>query len=68
MYLGSEVSIDNSIGTELQKRLIAAKKYYCGLLKHLSSSLLSRKSRVTLYKMLIGPVGGPVKYGEVWQM
>jgi hypothetical protein len=33
MYLGSEVSKDNNIGIELQKRLIEAKKCYYGLLR-----------------------------------
>jgi hypothetical protein len=44
MYLGSEVSKDNNIGIELQKRLIAAYKCYV-LPKYLRSTLLSRKNK-----------------------
>jgi hypothetical protein len=56
MYLGSEVSKDNNLGTELQKRLIAANKSYYVLLKHLRYSLLLRETKATLYKTLIRPV------------
>jgi hypothetical protein len=56
MYVGSEISKDNSIGIELRKRLIAVNKYYYGLLEYLRCSVLSTKTKVTLYKTQIRPV------------
>jgi hypothetical protein len=48
MYLASEISEDNNIGIELQKRLTVASKCYYRLLKYLRSSLSSRKTKVTI--------------------
>jgi hypothetical protein len=53
---GSEVNCKNDISDEIKKRVLAANKCLYGLRKHLISRLISRKSRIKMYKVLVRPV------------
>jgi hypothetical protein len=65
-YLGTVVNSDGGVMMELKARLGAANKCYFGLMKHLSSKLLSRKVKCLIYKPFIRPV---LTYGsETWAM
>jgi hypothetical protein len=55
-YLGSEVHCKNDITDEIKKRVLAANKCLHGLRKHLKSRLISRKTRIMMYKVLAKPV------------
>jgi hypothetical protein len=51
---------------EIKTRIMAANRSYLGLQKHLKSQLLSRTSKIQLYKTLIRPV---IMYGsECWTL
>jgi hypothetical protein len=55
---------DDGVMMEIKARLEAVNKCYFGLLKHLSSKLLSHKVKCLIYKTLIRPV---LTYGsETW--
>jgi hypothetical protein len=56
VYLGSMIHCDNNISVEIGRRIFAANRCYFGLVAQLRSRLLSRKTKVTLYKTLIRPV------------
>jgi len=55
-YLGSEVNCNNDISAEIQKRILAANRYFHGLRTHLRSHLTSRHTKILMYKVLIRPV------------
>jgi len=55
-YLGPLVSGDNIVSEEITKRLIATKRSYFGLRGQLKSQLLSRKTKILIYKTLMRPV------------
>lgn len=65
-YLGSTVNNKNIISEEIYRRIMTGNRaYYCNL-SLLKSSLLSRNTKLRLYKTLIRPV---VTYGaESWTM
>lgn len=63
-YLGTIITYDNNITTEINARIYIANKSYYGLKKQLQSHFLSKKTKCKLYKTLITPV---LTYGaESW--
>jgi hypothetical protein len=66
IYLGTTVNTQNTIREEIKTKIMAANRSYFGLQKHLKSQLLSRTSKIQLYKTLIRPV---IMYGsECWTL
>ncbi len=66
VYLGTSINTDNNVSLEIQRRISLANKCYFGLSRQLSSKVLSRRTKLTLYKALIMPV---LTYGaEAWTM
>lgn len=66
IYLGTEVTSDNNITTEVKRRIVLANRCLYGLSKLLRSKQLSRKTKVRLYHQLILPV---LLYGaESWNL
>jgi len=64
MYLGSLVNGDNNVSEENKNRLIAANRSYFGLKSQFKSQLLSRKTKIFIYKTLARPV---LRYAaETW--
>lgn len=64
VYLGSTVTEKNEISTEINRRIMAANRCYFGLRRYFRSKLLSRRTKVLLYKTLLRPV---LTYGsETW--
>ncbi|KAL4085316.1 hypothetical protein QTP88_027175 [Uroleucon formosanum] len=55
-YLGADINDDANSHEEVKRRLITANRCYYGLLPLFKSKLLSRKSKVTLYKVLVRPI------------
>jgi len=55
-YLGPLVSGDNIVSEEITNHLIATKRSYFGLRGQLKSQLLSRKTKILIYKTLMTPV------------
>jgi hypothetical protein len=55
-YLGSEVNCKNDINDEIKKGVQAANKCLHGLRKHMKSRLISRKTRIMMYKVIVRPV------------
>jgi hypothetical protein len=55
-YLWSDVNCNSDISAEIQKRILAANRRFHGLRKHLSSHLISKKTKILMYKVLIRPV------------
>lgn len=65
-YLGTSIDNENNVSTEIKRRIIAASKCAYGLSKHLRSHLLSRKTKIKIYRTLIKPV---LTYAcETWTM
>ena len=65
-YLGTLITQQNEIGTEIKARLQAANKCYFGLTKLLKSRVISKNLKSQIYQTLIKPV---VTYGsETWTM
>ena len=63
-YLGSIVTKDNNIKTEIQARLMAGNRSYYALENILKSKSVSRKIKLNIYKTMIRPI---VMYGsETW--
>ena len=63
-YLGSEVNCENDNKTEIRKRIMLANKCFYGLRTRFKSHIISRKTKMLLYKVLIRPV---VTYAsETW--
>jgi len=66
IYLGTLISNDNNVEKEIQKRILAGNRTYFAALSLFRSRLLSRATKILLYKTLIRPV---VSYGaEAWTM
>jgi hypothetical protein len=58
-YLGSEVNCKNDITDEIKRRVLAANKRLHGLRKHLKSRLISRKTRIMIFR--------PVEENGTWR-
>ena len=56
IYLGTLVSNDNSVEKEIQRRILAAYRTYFAAISLFGSRLLSRATKIILYKTLIRPV------------
>jgi hypothetical protein len=66
IYLGTLIRNDNSIQKEIQRRVLAGNGTYFAASSLFRSRLLSRGTKIQLYKSLIRPV---VSYGaETWAM
>jgi len=64
LYLGTLISNDNSVEKEIQRRILAGNRTYFAAISLFRSRLLSRATKIILYKTLIRPV---VSYGvEAW--
>ena len=64
MYLETQICNDSRIGKEIQRRMVAGNKAYFAAVSLFKSRLLSRATKILLYKTLIRTV---VTYGtEVW--
>jgi hypothetical protein len=65
-YLGTLISNDNSIEKEIQRHILAGNRTYFAAISLFRSQLLSRGTKMQLYKKLIRPV---VSYGAgTWTM
>uniref|UniRef100_A0A0A9WMC2 Reverse transcriptase domain-containing protein n=1 Tax=Lygus hesperus TaxID=30085 RepID=A0A0A9WMC2_LYGHE len=63
-YLGVEINSENLISREIRNRIMAANRAYFGLANLFKSRLLTRKTKVPLYKALVRPIAC---YGaETW--
>jgi hypothetical protein len=66
IYLGTLISNDNSVEKGIQRRILAGSRTYFAAISLFRSRLLSRATKILLYKTLIRPV---VSYGaETWTM
>ena len=64
--LGMLISNDNDIEKEIQRHILAGNRTYFAAIRLFRSRLLSRGTKILLYKTLIRPV---VSYGaETWTM
>jgi hypothetical protein len=65
-YLGTTLTEDNDISTEIKQRIIMANKISCGLKKQLNSPYLKWQTKCVLYQTLIRPT---LTYGsESWSL
>ena len=55
-YLGSDISCNNDISEEIQKRILAVNRCFHGLRKDLRSHLTSKNTKILMYKVLIRPI------------
>ncbi|KAF6198411.1 hypothetical protein GE061_008159 [Apolygus lucorum] len=63
-YLGAVINHENKVSNEIMNRIMAGNRAYFSLVKMFKSSLLSRETKMTLYRTLVRPV---VCYGaESW--
>jgi hypothetical protein len=60
IYLGTLICNDNRSEKEIQRRILAGSRTYFAAISLLKSRLLSRATKILLYKKLIRPV---VTYG-----
>jgi hypothetical protein len=66
IYLGKLISNDNSAQKEIRRRILAGNRTYFTAISLFRNRLLSRTTKIRLYKTLIRPV---VTYGaEAWTM
>ena len=66
IYLGSLTSNDNSVEKEIQRRILAGNRTYFAAIILFRRLLLSRATKIILYKTLIRPVAS---YGaEEWML
>lgn len=66
VYLGAEVNNCNRTNSEIQRRIMIGNKVYYTNTKLIKSRILSRKTKLKIYKTLIRPV---VTYGaETWNI
>jgi hypothetical protein len=66
IYLGMLINNDNNVEKEIQRRILASNRTYFAAIRLFRSPLLSRGTKILLYKTLIRPV---VSYGaETWTM
>ena len=64
VYLGALTRRDNDISLEIKRRIMSANRSYHGLQRHLRSKILTKKTKLSIYKTLIRPV---LTYGsESW--
>ena len=56
IYLGTLISNDNSVEKEIQRRILAGNRTYFAAISLFRSRLLSRATKIILYKTLIRPV------------
>jgi len=64
--LGTLISNDNSVEKEIQRHILASNRTYIAVISLFRSRLLSRVTKIILYKTLIRPV---VSYGaEAWTL
>jgi hypothetical protein len=63
-YLGSIINNDNSIEEELKERIALANKAYFANQKFLKSKLVTKQSKLKLYKTAIRPV--VIYASETW--
>ena len=65
-YMGTTLTIQNSIAEEIKSRLRSGNACYHSVQNLLSSRLLSRKLKIKIYRIIILPV---VLYGcEAWSL
>jgi len=55
-YLGVDINKDANSHEEINLRLAAANRCYFGLVSLFKSNILSWKTKITLYKVLVRPV------------
>ena len=60
IYLGTLISNDNSVQKEIQRRILAGNRTYFAAISLFRNRLLSRATKILLYKTLIRPI---VAYG-----
>jgi len=66
LYLGTLINNDNSVEKEIRIRILACNRTYFAAISLFRSRLLSRATKIILYKTLIRPV---VSYGaEAWTL
>jgi len=66
IYLGTLISNDNSVQKEIQRRILAGNRTYFAAISLFRNRLLSKATKIRLYKTPIRPV---VTYGaETWTM
>jgi hypothetical protein len=66
MYLGTLIRNDNSVEKEIQRRILVSNRIYFAAISLFRNRLLSRATKILLYKTLIRPI---VTYGaETWTM
>jgi hypothetical protein len=66
IYLGMLISNNNSVQKEIQRRILAGSRTYFAAISLFRNRLLSRVTKIRLYKTLIRPA---VTYGaETWAM
>jgi len=53
IYLGTLISNDNSVHKEIQRRILAGNRTYFAAISLLRNRLLSRATKIRLYKTLI---------------
>jgi hypothetical protein len=56
IYLGLLVISDNNVSEEITNHLTAANRSYFGLKSQFKTQLLSRKTKILIYKTLVRPV------------
>lgn len=65
-YLGSQINENNVTSAEVKRRIYLANRAYFGLKKLLTSSIVTKKTKVLIYKTLIKPA---LAYAsETWTM
>lgn len=66
VYLGALIRADTDITREIMRRIIAANRCFYGVQRHLRSKLLTKETKLRIYKTLIRPV---LLYGsESWPL
>ena len=66
IYLGTLISNDNSVDKEIHRRILVGDRTYFAAINLFKSRLLSRATKIKLYKTLVRPV---VSYGaETWTL
>jgi hypothetical protein len=66
IYLGTRISNDNSVETEIQRRILASNRTYFAAISFCRNRFLSRSTQIRLYKTLIRSI---VAFGaETWTL
>jgi len=66
VYLGTLISTDNGVEKEIKRRILVGNRTYFAAISLFRRRLLSRATKIILYKTLIRPV---VSYGaEAWTL